>query len=153
MQMCLEKLLAATTKSLESNDKAKQSSVVTLIEKFAASRTTSERTLLLCFRKMLFYLVLPKSLVAANATLCAEAMCQRKGILPKELYTWYKEQILSVVIRLAVSVYLEYGLMLDKTLANVILIVYCRHNQFIFYFFLVQRDAWLYEFKEGSYEK
>lgn len=119
VQICLEKLLAATTKSLESDNKIKQSSVVALIGKFASSKTTSERTLLMCFRKMLFYLVNPKSLVAANATLCAETICQCKGIMPRDLYTWYKEQILSVVIRLAVSVYLEYGLLLDKTLANV----------------------------------
>lgn len=115
----MEKLLVATTKSLETDDKAQQSAVVKLIEKFASSKTTSERTLLMCYRKMLFYLVNPKSLVAGNATLCAETMCQRKGILTRDLYVWYKEQILSTVIRLAVSVYLEYGLLLDKTLANV----------------------------------
>lgn len=123
----MEKLLAATTKSLETDDKAQQSAVVTLIEKFASSKTTSERTLLMCYRKMLFFLVNPKSLVAGNATLCAEIMCQRKGILTRDLYVWYKEQILSTVIRLAVSVHLEYGLLFDKTLANVrtVLIVPC----------------------------
>lgn len=130
--MCLQKLLIATTKSLERDDKIKQSSVVALIGKFASSKTTSERTLLMCFRKLLFYLVNPKSLVAANATLCAETICQYKGIMPRDLYTWYKEQILSVVIRLAVSVYLEYGLLLDKTLANVMSFVHCKYYFFEF---------------------
>lgn len=115
----MEKLVAATTKSLETSDKDRQSAVVTLIGKFVSSETTSERTLLMCYRMMLFYLVNPKSLVVNNATMCAEVMCQRKGILTKDLYIWYKEQILSAVIRLAVSVYLEYGLLFDKTLANV----------------------------------
>lgn len=109
----------AAIKSLESDDKAQQSAVVAVIGKFASSETTSERLLLLCYRMMLFFLVNPKSLVVGNAILCAGTMCQRKGILTKNLYIWYKEQILSTVIRLAVSVYLEYGLMFDKTLANV----------------------------------
>lgn len=115
----MEKLLAAAVQSLETDDKARQSAVVTLIGKFASSESTSERTLLMCYRKMLFYLVNPRSLVVANATLCAETMCQRKGISTTDLYVWYKEQILFAVIRLAVSVYLEYGLLFDKTLANV----------------------------------
>lgn len=117
--MCLEKLLTATIKSLETGDKAQQSAVVSMIGKFASSETTSERTLLLCYRKMLFFLLNPKSLVVGNATWCTELMCQRRGVLTKDLYVWYKEQILSQVIRLAVSVYLEYGLLFDKTLANV----------------------------------
>lgn len=122
----MDKLLAATTKSLEIGDKALQSAVVELIGKFASSETTSERSLLMCYRKMLFYLVNPKSLVVGNATLCAEMMCQGKGILTKDLYVWYKEQILLVVIPLAVSVYLEYGLLFDKSLANVmILMIVC----------------------------
>lgn len=120
MQTCLEILQLAITKSLETGDKARQSAVVAVIGKFAASETTSERLLLLCYRMMVFFLVNPKSLVVGNATLCANKMCQRKGILTKNLYIWYKEQILFTVIRLAVSVYLEYGLMFDKTLANVI---------------------------------
>lgn len=119
MQTCLEVLQKAVTKSLECGDKAQQSAVVAVIGKFASSETISERMLLLCYRMMLFYLVNPKSLVVGNATLCATTMCQRKGILTKNLYVWYKEQILSTVIRLAISVYLEYGLMFDKTLANV----------------------------------
>lgn len=119
MQSCMEKLLTATIKSLEHNNKARQSAVVAMIGKFATSETTSERTLLICYRTMLFYLLNPKSLVVANATLCAEMMCQRRGILTKDLYIWYKEQLLTMVVRLAVSVHLECGLLLDKTLANV----------------------------------
>lgn len=119
IQKCMEKLLVATTKSLQSDDKSQQSCIVELIGKFASSKTTSERTLLMCFRQMLFYLMNPKSLVVANARFCAESMCRSKGIEPKLLYDWYKENILSVVIGLAVSVYLEYGLLLDKTLCNV----------------------------------
>lgn len=152
----MEKLLAATVKSLETNDKTKQSAVVTLIEKFASSETTSERTLLMCYRQMLFYLVNPKSLVVANATLCAETMCQRKGILTTDLYIWYKEPILNAVIRLAVSVYLEYGLLFDKTLANVRTLFVTLHNRpsFLFLFlFLVQRNAGLFTSETRAYEK
>lgn len=154
MQQCMEKLLAAATKSLETNDKAQQSAVVSLIEKFASSETTSERTLVLCYRIILFYLVNPKSLVVANATLCAESMCQRKGILTKDLYIWYKEQILHAVIRLAVSVYLEYGLLFDKTLANVRIsfIVSLQVLTFIS-IFLVQRNARLFTSETRAHEK
>ncbi|KAG4077877.1 hypothetical protein HA402_013811 [Bradysia odoriphaga] len=118
MQTCLEILLVAATQSLQTSDKARQSAVVAVVGKFASSETITERLLLLCYRMMLFFLVNPKSLVVGNAILCASTMCQQKGILTKNLYIWYKEQILSTVIRLAVSVYLEYGLMFDKTLAN-----------------------------------
>ncbi|KAJ6637162.1 Serine/threonine-protein kinase ATR [Pseudolycoriella hygida] len=118
MQTCMEKLLIMTTKSLEIGDKACQSAVVTLIGKFASSETTSERTLLMCYKKILFYLVNPKSLVVSSAISCAETMCHRKGIATKDLYIWYKEEILYIVVRLAVSVYLEYGLTFDKSLAN-----------------------------------
>lgn len=155
IQTCMEKLLAATVKSLETNDKVQQSAVITLIEKFASSETTSERTLLMCYRQMLFYLVNPKSLVVANATLCAETMCQRKGILTTDLYIWYKEPILNEVIRLAVSVYLEYGLLFDKTLANVRTLFVVAYSAVISIIssLSVQRNAGLFTSETGAYEK
>ncbi len=118
-----------------------------MIGKFASSETTSERTLLMCYRKMLFFLVNPKSLVVSNAKLCAERMCQPKGILTKDLYIWYKEQILFTVIPLAVSVYMEYGLLLDKTLANVMNRVDHTIN-FLFFMLLLLFSHFFFQFNE-----
>ncbi|XP_053950399.1 serine/threonine-protein kinase ATR [Anastrepha ludens] len=68
------------------------------------------------FKMTFFYLLHPQSMVVQEAVLCATEMCAKHGLQPIRLWNWYKRDALTLVVQLAVQIFLQNGLRLTRSL-------------------------------------
>ncbi|XP_011187821.2 serine/threonine-protein kinase ATR [Zeugodacus cucurbitae] len=76
----------------------------------------SEIWLFHLFKLTFFYLLHPQSEVVQEAVLCATEMCAKHGLQPVRLWNWYKRDALTLVVQLAVQIFLKNGVRLTRSL-------------------------------------
>lgn len=116
---CLENLRTAVISAVSVVHQPVQASVVMMLLKFSTHKGIREDVLLRCFKMQLIFLLRVESEVAKSAMLAVTEMCIRYGTNPKQLFDWYKDIVFGLLIDGAVANFMEYGLKLDKTFANV----------------------------------
>lgn len=116
---CLENLRKAVISAVSVEDQPVQASVVMMLLKFSTHKGIKEDVLLRCFKMQLIFLLRVESEVAKSAMLAMTEMCISFGTNPKHLFDWYKDIVFGLLIDGAVANFMEHGLGLDKTLANV----------------------------------
>lgn len=116
---CLENLRTSVISAVSVENQPVQASVVMLLLKFSTHSGIKEDVLLRCFKMQLIFLLRVESEVAKNAMLAVTEMCIRFGTNPKQLFDWYKDIVFSLLIDAAVANFMEHGLGLNTTFANV----------------------------------
>ncbi|XP_039959425.1 serine/threonine-protein kinase ATR [Bactrocera tryoni] len=81
-----------------------------------AHSNLSEIWLFHLFKLTFFYLLHPQSEVVQEAVLCATEMCAKHGLQPVRLWNWYKRDALTLVVQLAVLIFLKNGVRLTRSL-------------------------------------
>lgn len=79
----------------------------------------SEKWLFHLFKLTFFYHLHPQSEVVQEAVLCATEICAKHGLQPVRLWNWYKRDALTLVVQLAVQIYLKNGVRLTRSLKAV----------------------------------
>lgn len=133
---CMENLRTAVISAFSGADVEQQpvqASVVMMILHFSTHNGITEDVLLRCFKMQLIFIIRVESAVAKNAMLAVTEMCTRFGTSPAQLFDWYKDIVLGLLIDGAVTNFMEHGLGIIKTLANVSI---CLRILWWHYFFL-----------------
>uniref|UniRef100_W8C8V5 Serine/threonine-protein kinase ATR n=1 Tax=Ceratitis capitata TaxID=7213 RepID=W8C8V5_CERCA len=113
--------IAATSSSLSSSATSpipQRQSQLKLLELITccAHSDISEIWLFHFFKLTFFYLLHPQSEVVQEAVLCASEMCAKHGLQPVRLWNWYKRDALTLVVQLAVQIFLKNGVRLTRSL-------------------------------------
>lgn len=119
IQTCMDKLLQAVRLSLNKPDYNHQSVVMNMVLRFATSPGVSEQRLMHCLRMMFFFLMLRESEITRDATLVVEEMCDKHGVTPRDMFNWYRHDIVKLIMAMCATNYCCYGIPLSKSLIHV----------------------------------
>ncbi|XP_055529516.1 serine/threonine-protein kinase ATR-like [Wyeomyia smithii] len=119
IQICLDKLLQAVRRSVEKSDYNHQSVVMNMVLRFATSSIIGEQQLVHCLRMMFFFLMLRESEVTRESTLVVEEMCDKHGVTPRDMFNWYRHDIVKLIMAMCATNYCCYGISLLKSLVHV----------------------------------
>ncbi|XP_062565656.1 serine/threonine-protein kinase ATR-like [Armigeres subalbatus] len=119
IQTVLDKLLEAVKLCLKQSDYNYQSSVMSMVVKFATCVGVSEERLMHLLRMLFFFLMLPKSEVSREATLAASEMCAHYGFTPLDMLNWYRHDMIKLIITISATNYCCYEVSLHKSLYHI----------------------------------
>uniref|UniRef100_A0A182Q7R9 Serine/threonine-protein kinase ATR n=1 Tax=Anopheles farauti TaxID=69004 RepID=A0A182Q7R9_9DIPT len=92
----------------------------------AVSTTDGMETLLHCVRMTIFLLMHPESLVTYEASLAIAEMCARQQVSPWKILSWYRHDVIKLLIGIAVSNHCLAGINLYQSLTVVSHTFECR---------------------------
>lgn len=120
LEATLSGLLKLTKESLSSS-KARplQLAVLRLIRAFALASEFDLATFLRFFKLILIFLVRDESRVVGEAMLLCEESCLKRRFKPRNMFNWYTQQILEIIVPLFVSLFLQRGIAISNALIHV----------------------------------
>ncbi|XP_053684897.1 serine/threonine-protein kinase ATR-like [Sabethes cyaneus] len=119
IQTCMDKLLQAVRRSVDKPDYNHQSVVMNMVLRFASSPGIGEQRLIHCIRMMFFFLMLRESEVTREAILLVEEMCVKHGVTPRDMFNWYRHDIVKLIMAMCATNYCCYEISLSKSLSHV----------------------------------
>ncbi|XP_055679368.1 serine/threonine-protein kinase ATR-like [Lutzomyia longipalpis] len=93
-------------------------SVLLLLDKFSECPKFTEDTFIHCFKMVFFFIINTESVVAYEASILGRDMCIRRGVTPMNMFFWYKEDILRIIISLSVGIFLRNNVGLYNSLTH-----------------------------------
>uniref|UniRef100_A0A182NNV9 Serine/threonine-protein kinase ATR n=1 Tax=Anopheles dirus TaxID=7168 RepID=A0A182NNV9_9DIPT len=90
------------------------------------SSNDSRETLLHCVRMTIFLLMRPESLVTYEASLAIAEMCARQDVSPWNILSWYRHDVIKLMMGIAVSNHCLAGITLHQSLTVVSHTFECR---------------------------
>lgn len=120
LESIVSKLLKLTKTSLAtSKNRPLQLSVVRVVREFALAPEFDLCTLLRFFKLLLIFLIRDESRVVSEVMLVCEEVCIKRKFKPKNMFNWYKQPILEIIVQLATSMYLRKGVSVHHSLIHI----------------------------------
>ncbi|XP_059610309.1 serine/threonine-protein kinase ATR-like [Phlebotomus argentipes] len=76
-----------------------------LLDKFTEVQRYPEQTFLHFFKMIFIFIINTDSQVTCDAAILGRDMCIRRGIAPRDMLNWYREDVLKITVRLSVEVF------------------------------------------------
>lgn len=120
LEATVSKLLKLTKTSLATpKNRPLQLSVVRVVREFALAPEFDLCTLLRFFKLLLIFLIRDESRVVSEVMLVCDEVCIKRKFKPKNLFNWYKQPMLEIIVQLATSMYLRKGVSVPHSLIHI----------------------------------
>lgn len=118
--LVIRTLLAVAKESLATpKNRDLQLAVLRVIREFSLVTEIEMATFVRFFKLTLLFLMRDECRVVSEAMLVCDEMCMRRKFKPRNMFNWYKQSILEMIVPLTVSIYLEKGITIQHSLVHV----------------------------------
>lgn len=120
LEGAIMKIVKITKESLNSSkNRPLQLAALQVIRELGLATQFEMPTFLRIFKLTLFFLMREESRVVSEAMLVCEEICLKRKFKPRNMFNWYKQSILELLIPLVASIYLLKGVGISSSLIHV----------------------------------
>lgn len=119
LEQTISKLLSLLKASLETpNNQSLQLAVLRVIREFGLYEEFNLQTYLRMFKLLLIYLMHEESYVVSEAMLALQETCLKRKFNPRNMFNWFTQSILELIVPLIVSMYLRKDICITDCLRH-----------------------------------